>query len=308
MALRHLLAGICLLLALFTPGKSNAQQVYPLYPGTIPNSKPNQLAETLDTTGGWLRYGKITQPTIAAYLPQAGKQTGAAVVIFPGGGYWINAYKHEGTEVAEALQQRGIAAFVVKYRIPDSASMHNPVIGPLQDAQQAIRWVRQHATQFGLLANRVGVLGFSAGGHLASTAGTHYHTCHIPNPDSINLRPDFMALIYPVISLAEPFVHTGSANKLLGANAPQSLRAQYSAERNITAHTPPSFLVHTTADNGVSPLHSIYMYQALLQHKVPVEMHIYQNGPHGFGLKLPYPNEHWIDRMYQWMAVNGWLK
>jgi acetyl esterase/lipase len=288
--------------------KALSQQVYPLYNGAIPNSRPHNVQETREEKDGILRIGKITEPTVEVYLPEKGKESGTGVIIFPGGGYTINAYRHEGTDVAKVFQEAGIAAFIVKYRVPDSATMVNPAIGPAQDAQRAIQWVREKAAEMGVKPNRVGVMGFSAGGHLASTAGTHFEKAYIENSGNINLRPDFMILLYPVVSMAAPYVHKGSLTKLLGSKPSNELKEAFSAEKNVTKNTPVTFLLHTTEDKTVSSLNSIHLYEALLQNEVPAELHIYQKGKHGFGLKLPNKNEQWMERCLHWMQSNGWLK
>lgn len=297
---------VCLFISL--ANASNAQKVWNLYEKVIPNNKTNQVQETQEESEGILRIGGITVPTIEGYLPKTGKRPTPAVIIFPGGGYWINAYRHEGTDVAKVFQKMGVAAFVVKYRIPDSATMINPAIGPLQDAQRAIQWVRERANVYRIDVDKIGVMGFSAGGHLAATAGTHFDKAYIENPAGTNLRPDFMVLVYPVVSLVAPYSHSGSATKLLGSNPTKELLNAFSAGQNVNAKTPPTFLVHTTADRGVSPLHSIHFYEALLHHQVPAEMHIYQEGKHGFGLVLPNKNEAWMERCLHWMQTNAWLK
>ncbi|HSK13657.1 MAG TPA: alpha/beta hydrolase, partial [Phnomibacter sp.] len=184
----------------------------------------------------------------------------------------------------------------------------DPAIGPIQDAQRAIQWVRERTATFGVNPDRVGVMGFSAGGHLASTAGTHFTKTYIANKSGINLRPDFMVLVYPVVTMAETFKHAGSVANLLGKDPSVELRTKFSAEKNVTKRTPPTFLVHTTADKAVPSLNSVYLYQALLKHHVPAEMHIYQEGNHGFGLTLPHAGEQWMDRLQHWMEGNGWLK
>ena len=286
-----------------------AQKVLPLYPDTIPNAIASQEEEVVETKDdGVVIISKITKPTIAVYLPAKRKSTGTAVIIFPGGGYWVNAYKHEGTDVAKQFAAMGVAAFVVKYRIPNDATMVNRAIGPLQDAQQAIKMVRENAATWGIDPQRIGVMGFSAGGHLASTAGTHFKQTYIPNASNTSLRPDFMILIYPVISFVPGVGHAGSAEQLLGKQPSQEKLASCSNELQVTAQTPPAFLVHATDDDGVSPLNSIVFYEALLKHKVPAELHLYQTGGHGFGMYIKGSRELWMERCENWLATNGWLK
>ncbi len=286
---------------------SMAQQIIPLYSGAIPNSisVPNEEKTEINTDGVTI-ISNITQPTMAVFLPDTAIATGTAVIIFPGGGYWINAYLHEGTDVAHQFNKMGIAAFVVKYRIPSDASMPNRAIGPIQDAQQAIKTVRSRALEWGILPDRIGVMGFSAGGHLASTAGTHFNRNFLPDSVSVSLRPDFMILIYPVISFREPLGHIGSREQLLGKTPNQAQIDYYSNELHVTPETPPTFLVHAS-DDWLSPQNSIQMYQRLIQNKVPAEMHLYQGGGHGFGMHNPTTADAWMDRCQNWIQSNGWL-
>lgn len=287
-----------------------SQSVIPLYPGNIPNSKPSKDEETsVVNEDGITIVSKISRPTLTIFLPDKKIANGTAVVICPGGGYWINAFVHEGTDVAKKFAAMGVAAFVVKYRIPDTATMINPGIGPLQDAQQALKTVRERAKEWNVDPARIGIMGFSAGGHLASTAGTHYNHAVIDNEKNTSLRPDFMILIYPVISFVDTTIaHMGSSEKLLGKTASKEKLREYSNELQVTDQTPPTFLVHASDDGGVSPENSIRFYEALLKHHIPAEMHLYQNSGHGFGLKLKNTNEQWMDRCENWMRLNGWLK
>ena len=187
-----------------------SQTVIPLYKGSIPNSKPTKDEETTEYQNGITIISKISKPTLTIFLPDKHIANGTAVVICPGGGYWVTASSHEGTDVAKEFAKMGIAAFVLKYRIPNDATMINREIGPLQDAQQAIKLVRDNAKEWNVNPSRIGIMGFSAGGHLASTAGTHYTDIVIPNIEKTSLRPDFMILIYPVISFNDSISHLGS--------------------------------------------------------------------------------------------------
>jgi acetyl esterase/lipase len=212
----------CLLysfLSLFSFMVATAQQELPLYgTGPIPNSKAAADEEKDEPSGNPVRHSlsKVSRPTIAVYLPAAGTGNGTAVIICPGGGYDHLAITHEGTDVAQALSGMGIAAFVLKYRLPSDETMVDKTIGPLQDAQRAIQLVRQRAADWGVNPDRVGIMGFSAGGHLASTAGTHFNKAYFDNKDNISLRPDFMVLLYPVISFNYGYAHHGSRNNLIG--------------------------------------------------------------------------------------------
>ena len=280
---------------------------FPLYEGKIPNEKPGPNEEK-SVTDGILRISQVRNPTLTAYLPTKEKATGAAVVIFPGGGYSILAAAHEGVDVARKFTDRGIAAFVVKYRLPDAKISTNPEISPLQDAQQAIRVVRKRAAEWQVDPQRIGIMGFSAGGHLASTAGTHFQKSVMPNPDNISVRPDFMILIYPVITSQPGVAHSGSFEKLLGKNAAPEKLKKYSNEQQVTAQTPPTFLVHASDDKAVPPTNSILFYQALQQQNIPAELHIYPKGGHGFGLKNPTTPDDWFERCLNWMVASNFIK
>lgn len=281
----------------------------PLYPNNnIPGNLPGPDEETTSSEGGIVRVNKIRTPTLKVYLPAKEKANGAAVVICPGGGYSIVAIDHEGYKVAEKFNEMGVAAFVLKYRIPNIKNQKDPSIAPLQDAQQAILTVRANAQKWNINPARVGIMGFSAGGHLASTAATHFDRALISNPEKISIRPDFAMLIYPVISADLSITHSGSFKNLLGENPSQEQLNLYSNEKQVTDQTPPAFLVHASDDKGVNPNNSIVFYQALLKHNIPAEIHIYQNGGHGFGMHNPTTKEEWIDRCQNWMDANGWLK
>jgi len=290
---------------------ATAQQVLPLYgTGPIPNSKATTDKETVDSSGNPVRYSLswVSRPTLAVYLPPAGKSNGTAVIVCPGGGYVHLAFTHEGTDVARMLNGMGITAFLLKYRLPSDETMVDKTIGPLQDAQRAIQLVRQRAADWGVNPARVGILGFSAGGHLASTAGTHFRKDYIDNPSHISLRPDFMVLLYPVISFDDNYGHRGSRNALLGVHPDTALIREYSNELQVTAATPPTFIIHAEDDNAVPVVNTTYFYEALQRHGVPVEMHIYPKGGHGFGLHNKTTTDEWTDRLRNWLGGNGWLK
>jgi len=223
------------------------------------------------------------KPSLTIWLPPADKATGAAVVICPGGGYGHLAVGHEGSDVAAWLNSFGVAGFMLKYR--HAPKYRHPA--PLQDAQRAIRTVRARAKDFGVDPARIGILGFSAGGHLASTAGTHFDGGKPAADDPIeraSCRPDFMVLVYPVISFTTKYAHRGSRNNLLGTNPPKALVESLSNELQVTAKTPPAFLIHAGGDRGVPAENSVLFYLALRKHRVKAELHIYQQGGHGFGL------------------------
>ena len=251
------------------------------------------------------------KPSITIYLPAEDKANGAAVVIFPGGGYGNLAMDHEGRQIAEWLNSFGVVGFVLKYRHSRSgAGYGHPA--PLQDAQRAIRMVRSGAEQWSIDPNRVGIIGFSAGGHLASSAGTHFNQRYSEVKDRIDnasCRPDFMILMYPVISLTESFTHKGSLRNLLGETPNAALVENLSNEKQVTPETPPTFLVHTTEVKVVPPENSISFYLALRKANVPAEMHIYENGRHGLGLAAGKGSmSSWPLRCSDWMRTRGLLK
>ncbi|MGE5648257.1 MAG: alpha/beta hydrolase [Acidobacteriota bacterium] len=248
----------------------------------------------------------VDKPSITIYLPAAAKAAGSAVVVCPGGGYQMLAMDHEGRQIAEWLNERGVAAFVLKYRL--GPKYHHPV--ELGDAQRAIRTVRHGAAEFGIKPDRIGIWGFSAGGHLASTAATHFDAGDANSPDPIermSSRPDFAILCYPVISLSE-FAHQGSRRNLLGDDPDPQLVEYLSNEKQVTAATPPTFLFHTSDDPGVPVQNSILFYSALRRYGVPAEMHLYEHGPHGVGLAQKDPVlSTWPARLNDWLKGRGLL-
>lgn len=298
---------VCTLLLILM---ANAQQVIPLYGDSIPNSRPGPDEEQFDPNQppGHISISHVRKPTLTVYLPPKGKANGTAVIVCPGGGYTRLAIGHEGYEVAEKLNGIGVTAFVLKYRLPSDLTMMNKEIGPLQDAQRSIQWVRQHAGEWGLDPGRIGIMGFSAGGHLASTAGTHFGQAFIDNKDNISLRPDFMILIYPVISFSDSTGHRGSRDHLLGTNPTEEMIRAYSNELQVTPQTPPSFLVQAENDQTVKVENSLDFYEALHRNGVAAEMHLYPTGGHGFGLHNLTVKDQWFDRLQNWMDTNGWLK
>ncbi|MGJ7031514.1 alpha/beta hydrolase [Niabella hirudinis] len=289
------------LLSLFTGHAVAAQETFPLYPGVIPNSKPTTQKEihrpdaVVDTV-----VSGVSVPTLTIYpaASQAGKKT-AAVIICPGGGYGVLCIKMEGEKVARAFNKAGITAFVLKYRLPGSDAMPDPSMAPLQDLQQALKLVREQADARNLDKDRIGIMGFSAGGHLAATGGTHFQQSYINNPSGTPLRPDFMILVYPVISFTDSVGHIGSRNNLLGNNPGQKAIRFFSNELHVTKETPPTLLVLPNDDQVVPPENSLSFLKALRQHQVPASLHLYAKGDHGF-LKTP-PFEEWFGRVLYWM-------
>ncbi|MBS1654749.1 MAG: alpha/beta hydrolase [Bacteroidetes bacterium] len=295
-----------LILCFFVNHFSMAQTIMPLY-DTIPNSKPSANKETSEVSGGILRISHVSVPTLAMYMPEKVKPNSTAVIICPGGGYSILAASHEGSDVAKLFNEWGIVAFVLKYRLPDDAIMIDKSIGPLQDAQRAIQMVRQNAAKWNIDPSRIGIMGFSAGGHLASTASTHFNKSVIDNPANISLRPGFSILIYPVISFTDSLTHMGSRDNLIGKNPSAEKIKEYSNEMQVTAQTPMAFLVQAGDDGAVPPGNSIAYYQALLKNKIPAEMHMYEKGGHGFGMHNKTTEDQWTERLKNWMKMNKLL-
>jgi acetyl esterase/lipase len=246
-------------------------------------------------------------PTLTIYLPVDPSASGTAVIVAPGGSYGMLASNHEGRQVANWLNALGVTAFVLKYRL--GPRYHHPI--ELGDAQRAIRLVRSRAGEFGFLPDRIGIIGFSAGGHLASTAGTHFDNGN-PNAsdpiDRIGCQPDFLILAYPVISFTAAYTHQGSAKNLLGENADANLRAELSSELHVTPQTPPTFLFSTTTDTVVPPENTVAFYLALRKAGVAAEMHVFENGPHGVGLDLSDPVlGKWPVLLANWLRARGLL-
>lgn len=274
--------------------------VIPLYKNGTPNNKNAVNKEYSTTRDNVTRIAKVSNPTLTVF--KADKPNGKAVIICPGGGYAILAIDKEGTRVAEEFNKWGVTAFVLKYRLPDDTISIDKSLAPLQDAQQAIRFVRNNATDFGVDKNKIGIMGFSAGGHLASTAATHFNMKADPtNNDTTSVRPDFAILIYPVITFDSTFGHKGSRVNLVGANATKEKIDLYSNELQVTSTTPPTFLIHAEDDATVPVENSIHFYQACVKNKVPAEMHIYPKGGHGFGMYNRTTDDSWIERLRNWL-------
>jgi acetyl esterase/lipase len=284
-----------------------AQTEIPLYPNGIPNSKPSEMKEGTEKTDNRILISGITIPTLTVFLPPKGKGNGAAMIICPGGGYVREAIGHEGYDVARRLSDAGVTCFVLKYRLPDDSIMQDKTIGPLQDAQRAVQFVRENRKQWDVNKNRIGIMGFSAGGHLASTEGTHFEKALIPNPKGTSLRPDFMVLVYPVINLSDSLMHEGSRTRLLGKNPSQDMIRNYSNDLQVNRKTPPTFLVHAKDDKTVKVENSIRFYDALQRNKVPSMIYLFEKGGHGFGLKNPTSNIEWLDLVLSWMRSSGWM-
>ena len=250
----------------------------------------------------------LDKPSLTVYLPPADRATGTAVVVCPGGGYGFLAVDHEGRQPAGWLTRHGVAAFVLRYRI--APRYHHPA--PMQDVRRALRTVRARARDWNVRPDRIGVWGFSAGGHLASTAATHFDAGKpdATDPvDRVSCRPDFAILCYPVITLRPPYAHQGSRENLLGKNPDPKLLDSLCNDTQVTEKAPPTFLFHTSADTAVPPENSVLFYTALRKAKVPAELHIYEKGVHGVGLA---PNDpvlsSWPARLADWMKGRGLLE
>jgi acetyl esterase/lipase len=290
---------IAVLIAIPTLARADGPEEIPLWPAGAPGAVGKEPADV---------------PTLTIFRPDPEKATGASVVICPGGGYVFLAVEHEGAEVGKWLNSMGVTGFMLKYRI--APRYHHPA--PIQDANRAIRTVRARAGEWGLDPKRIAILGFSAGGHLASTAGTHYDAGKPDDADPIervSSRPDRMILVYPVIAIATEYGHTGSRDNLLGKNADKALVESLSNETQVTKDTPPTFLAQTNADTAVPAENALLFTLALRKNKVPVELHVFEKGVHGLGLGSgwaghipPEPSfEPWPGLCGTWLKNQGFL-
>lgn len=276
--------------------------------GKVPNSKSNTVEEkSVTDAAGILRISGVTVPTISAYIVPKEKATGAAVMICPGGGYGILAASHEGSDFAKWFNDRGISAFVLKYRLPNEKAMEHQHEVPLMDAMQAMKLIRQSAGKWNIDVNKIGVMGFSAGGHLAATISTHYNMGPKASADS---KPDFSILLYPVVSFLPAISHGGSRDNLLGPEKSDELIQYYSNELQVSDQTPPAFLVHSMDDTSVPVENSIEYYLALKKKKIPAEMHLYPKGGHGYGMRTEGKGSlvNWPAAMEGWLKAMGYIK
>lgn len=282
--------------------KAKAQEIIKLYHDTIPNNKPQiELTDKTFESGAIIK--EVIRPTLEVYLPEKDKATGTAVIICPGGAYKVIVYEGEGINTAKSFAAHGIAAFVLKYRLPNNQFQRNPSIAPLQDAQQAIKLVREHANQWDLNPQKIGIMGFSAGGHLAATEATHFLKPYIQNPDHISLRPDFQILIYPVISMEDSLTHFDSRDNLLGKQPSKTIIDDFSNELQVKINTPPAYIAHAADDTLVDVDNSIQYFEELRHHQIDVELNVYPKGGHGFIFKHPG----WMDPLFRWMENSGWI-
>lgn len=279
-------------------------QVFPLWeheiPGTIENSTYNEEKFAEDTVVSKIKY--VSKPSITIFRPN--QPNGSAVVIFPGGGYQHLSIKKEGYEIAKWLNTLGITAFVVKYRLPSNAIMTNKTIGPLQDAQEALRFVRRKAKQWKLQDDKIGVIGFSAGGHLAATLSTQYDKKVYKQTDLVSAKPNFSILVYPVISMYDSIAHQGSKQNLLGKNPSKETISLFSNETQVNKFTPKTLLIHASDDKSVPVENSIYYYQSLNKNEVSATLYICDSGGHGFGLGRNNKSHFWTKVAEEWLQTN----
>jgi len=267
---------------------------------------PNKISDTSYIE--WMSKGdnimQISDPTLSVFLPNKGKANGTAVMICPGGGYSFLSFENEGFQVASWLNDLGITAFILKYRLPNDAIMEDKSIGPLQDAQRAVRLIRRKAHKWNINPQKIGVIGFSAGGHLAASLATHFDEKVYTPDDKLSARPDFSILVYPVITMKEKYAHQGSKRNLLGKDPNKDLIEFFSNELMVTANTPPTFLIHAADDQTVPVENSLMYFNSLRTNDVPSELHIYQKGGHGFALKASESTEVlWTKACELWMKM-----
>lgn len=302
-----------MLVMIFSFASAQERPLLPLWEGEAPVCPNNlEVEKKYDERIGY-RLSKVGTPGLDVYLPPDSLANGTGVIICPGGGYTILAWNWEGTEMAKWFNSFGVAAFVLQYRLPhwEERDECTDKIA-LEDAQRALRLVRHRADEWKLNPDKIGIMGFSAGGHLASTAGTHYDTGNTQAADPIeqqSSRPDFMILMYPVVSMEDGVAHKGSKRNLIGDNPSAEMIHRYSNEQQVTEDTPPTLLIHADDDKGVIPENSVHFYLALRKHKVPAAMHIFSGGGHGFSFaKDKGITSAWPDLCLGWMNEMGWLK
>ena len=298
------LAAAVVVSSLAYDGEQSSQpnrRVIVLWPEGVPNARPGGGVERLEDG----RVYNVQNPTLTV-VPPDGAPNGTAVIVCPGGSYLRLAITIEAEGVAERLRKVGVTTFILKYRLVEYG---HPA--PLQDVLRAVRVVRSRAAEFYVRPDRVGVLGASAGGHVAASAATLFDSDEgrtAASIDTVSARPDFVALLYPVISMRPPLAHEASRQNLLGQHPPEALVTRLSLENQVTRETPPIFLVHGTDDRSVPVQHSLLFYEALLKAHVPAELHVYEHAPHGFGTTPGLgPASSWVDRWFDWMRAHGWL-
>jgi len=296
---------IIILLLGFISSAAAQSTTIDIWQGNVPGAIDKTGYELIaDSSGSWTFMRQITNPKLDVYLTPENKFNGMAVIICPGGSYWGLAYKHEGSAVARWFNSLGITAFVLKYRLPDETVMKDKSIGPLQDAQEAMRIVRRNAESWNINPHKIGIMGFSAGGHLASTLSTYYNDKVYKSKDNISARPDFSILIYPVISMDTTITHMGSRENLIGKSPTDESVKRFSNEEQVDAQTPPAFLVHSLDDDVVPVENSINYALAMKNNGIPCELHLYQSGGHGYGLG----NSKTGTEIFWPKACEAWLK
>ena len=302
---KNLLTGIFILLIMNCNGQETILKVWPAeIPGSIKNE--TYFEKSTKTSSGLTGYQGVTDPTITVFLPPAEKATGTAVLICPGGGYGMLAFDHEGFQIARWLNENGIAGIILKYRLPSDLIMKDKRIGPLQDAQEAIRIIRRNSKEWKINPQKIGVIGFSAGGHLASTLSTHYDDLVYEITEKISARPDFSILIYPVVSFDSSFGHSGTRRNLIGDNPSDTDIKHFSNELQINENTPPAFLVHSADDNAVPVKNSIVYYENLIKNKIRGELHVFEKGGHGYGLSVGNGTQSsWPALCIEWLKSNN---
>ncbi|MBN2634565.1 MAG: alpha/beta hydrolase [Bacteroidales bacterium] len=279
-----------------------------LWPGGVPGfrlsttyAEKETLVEGLST-----RYERVTNPSLFPYLPPKEKATGTAVLICPGGGYAGLAFSHEGHAIAKWLNEHGIAGIILKYRLPSDMIMVDKSVGPLQDAQEALRTIRRNAAKWNIDPQKIGVMGFSAGGHLASTLSTHFDEKVYEPTDNTSARPDFSILIYPVITMDSSFTHAGSRRNLIGQDPSPEQILRFSNEKQINGNTPPAFLVHSADDKTVPVKNSMVYYENLVKYGIPSELHVFRKGGHGYGLAVNRETQAaWPELCINWLKASG---
>ncbi|GAB3704845.1 alpha/beta hydrolase [Spirosoma flavus] len=277
----------------------------PLYPNAIPNSVTSRQPEkrTYDAEKRLTALSNVIIPRLIVY--RSSSPNGTGIIICPGGGY-RNLNTENARFIAQRLNQWGVTAFVLTYRLPADGLMQDRSIGPFQDVQQAFRVVRQRAAEWGIQPNRLGVLGSSAGGHVAAMAATQFTKAFESGKDTTSLRPDFLVLCWPVVSFRPDIAHQGSVKNLLGEHPTEKQLADFSPEEHVTTATPPTFLVHAGDDPTVKFSNSIRFYEALKKVNIPAELHLYEKGGHGFGIKPDLPDS-WMTQLEIWLRNRGFL-
>jgi acetyl esterase/lipase len=304
MAKTWLISIMILFIAAFNAAAQS--EIVPVWESAIPGEIRNKEYNEKDVfkDGELQNTSKVVTPTLSVYLPEGVKANGTAVLILPGGGYGHLSMLKEGKKIAQWLNSMGITAFVLKYRLPSDVIMKNKTTGPFHDAQESMKIIRRNAVKWGIDPQKVGVIGFSAGGHLAATLSTHLKEAP---QDTVSSRPDFSLLIYPVISMKSEITHKGSRLNLLGENPQRELIDKFSNELRVTPATPPTFIVHAADDLSVPAENSLNYFLALRNNHVPAELHIYEKGGHGFGLGIEGQDAYWPVACATWLKVNAYL-